>query len=87
MVSCPQSSVMDLTIEKESDVTKMDVTNEKDGISDMDSEDIKSEEILSKKGEVIPVLELLSETESKSHNFSFVNELKLSDFKMVLSKV
>lgn len=72
----------------------MDVTHEEEDDEEMESDDKETEEEetgekpkkQNKKLESIPILEPLPETDIEGHNFSFVNELKLSDFKMVLSK-
>ena len=60
-------------------------TNEEDDSTEQ-TEGQTEEKKKGKKLEPIPILEPLPEASIEGHAFNFVNELKLSDFKMVLSK-
>ena len=80
--------MMDTTItqaDEEEDTSEETTDKEKDNGDAMDTMEETKEE-RGKKVEAIPILEPLPEGEIEGHAFSFVNELKLSDFKMVLSK-
>ena len=80
--------MMDTTItqaDEEEDTSEETTDKEKDNGEVMDTSE-ESKEKRGKKVEAIPILEPLPEGEIEGHAFSFVNELKLSDFKMVLSK-
>jgi hypothetical protein len=80
--------MMDTTItqvDEEEDTSAETTDKEKDNGEAMDTSE-EAKEKRGKKVEAIPILEPLPEGEIEGHAFSFVNELKLSDFKLVLSK-
>ena len=64
----------------------MDVADDKDNSVDKDKDVEKEEEDGGKKKAVIPTLEPVAEDEIYGHNAVFVNEVKLSTFKTVLTR-
>jgi cleavage and polyadenylation specificity factor subunit 2 len=76
--------MMDTTATEE----EVETTDKPEKVSDdqMDTDEVQSSTKKNKKLESIPILEPLPEGSIEGHAFSFVNELKLSDFKLVLSR-